>query len=217
MRRVAFRRVGGALMPGAPEDAEAPRMPRCGTDFSDHVVAVAQSRDRAAFAALFGHFAPRLKTYFLRSGAGSAEAEEMAQEAMLLVWRKAGLFDPGKAAAATWIFTIARNLRADARRRGRLTVPVAGTNTGPEAMARLPDPMPGAEEMVASAQREAGLRQALRTLPREQARVLELAYFEDRSHAGIARGLGIPLGTVKARLRLALARLRAALGPGEAS
>ncbi|MBV1799568.1 sigma-70 family RNA polymerase sigma factor [Siccirubricoccus sp. G192] len=190
-------------------------MPRCGTDFSDHVVAVAQGRDRAAFVALFGHFAPRLKTYFLRSGAGNAEAEEMAQEAMLLVWRKAGLFDPGRAAAATWIFTIARNLRADARRRGRLPVPVAGT--GPEAMARLPDPVPGAEEMVAAAQREARLRQALRTLPREQARVLDLAYFEDRSHAEIARGLSIPLGTVKARLRLALARLRAALGRGEAS
>ena len=77
--------------------------------------------------------------------------------------------------------------------------------------------MPGADTMVASAQQEASLRQALHTLPQEQLQVLELSYFEDRSHADIAHGLGVPLGTVKSRLRLALARLRAALGGKEAS
>lgn len=185
-------------------------------EFSAHIAAVACSRDRAAFEALFQHFAPRLKTYFLRSGmTDGTEAEEMTQETMLLVWRKAALFDPGKAGAATWIFVIARNLRADARRRGRPSAAVAGG--GSKAVARLPDPMPGADAMVSSAQQEAGLHQALYALPQEQLQVLELSYFEDRSHADIARGLGVPLGTVKSRLRLALARLRAALSGEEAS
>ncbi|MEJ0041905.1 MAG: sigma-70 family RNA polymerase sigma factor [Rhizomicrobium sp.] len=83
------------------------------------VVAVAQARDKAAFQALFDHFAPRVKGYLMRLGAGNAVAEDLAQEAMLAVWRKAALFDPAKASASTWIFTIARNLRIDAIRKER--------------------------------------------------------------------------------------------------
>lgn len=186
-----------------------------------HVVAVGRRRDRAAFAALFAHFAPRVRTYLLRGGMTEARAEELAQETMLMVWRKAALFDPGRAAASTWLFAIARNLRADAFRRDRpRTAPVGGAGGelppgAAAAAAAVPDAAPGAEEMLASARREARLRDALRALPREQARVLELAYFGYRSHAEIGRELGVPLGTVKGRLRLALGRLRAALGGEE--
>ena len=78
-----------------------------------------QTRDRAAFAALFAHFAPRVKAWLMRQGAPPAQAEDLAQEALLMVWRKAPLFDPAKASAGTWVFTIARNLRIDAIRRER--------------------------------------------------------------------------------------------------
>jgi RNA polymerase sigma-70 factor (ECF subfamily) len=203
-------------MSDVPKDAPGPAASLGKPGFSAHISAVACSHDRIAFEALFQHFAPRLKTYFFRSGmTNAAEAEEMAQETMLLVWRKAALFDPGKGGAETWIFAIARNLRADARRRGLRSVAVVGS--GPKAVARIPDPNLGADEMVSSAQYEVGLRQALHTLPQEQLQVLELAYFEDRSHADVARGLGIPLGTVKSRLRLALVRLRATLSGEEVS
>ena len=203
---------GGARLAAAAGEArsEAP----VGAALSGCVLAVARRSDHAAFAVLFSHFAPRLKTYFLRSGMADAAAEELAQETMVLVWRKADRFDPAKAAASTWIFAIGRNLRADALRRGwhaAPAVPATGrADEGREAPEH--DPAPTAEALVASAQREGRLRQALRGLPPEQAEVLRLSYFDGRSHAQIGQALGIPLGTVKGRLRQALARLRAALG-----
>jgi RNA polymerase sigma-70 factor (ECF subfamily) len=201
-------------MPDTPKGESRPDAPPGQMEFSTQIVAVARSRDRGAFEVLFRHFAPRLKAYFLRSGAADGqEAEEMAQETMLLVWRKAALFDPQKAGAATWIYVIARNLRTDARRRAWRSVALAGSDT--EAVTELPAALPGTDEMVSSAQDEAVLRQALSTLPQEQLQALELSYFEDQSHVEIARRLGIPLGTVKSRIRLALARLRAALGGEE--
>ena len=191
---------------------EAPTGPPAGPALSGCVLAVARGGDHAAFAVLFSHFAPRLKTYFLRSGMAEAAAEELAQETMILVWRKAGLFDPGKAAASTWIFAIGRNLRADALRRGQHAAgPPDGTaDEAPHAPERR-DTAPSAEDLAASAQRGDQLRQALRGLPREQAEVLRLSYFGHRSHTEIGRALGVPLGTVKGRLRQAIARLRAAL------
>ena len=185
-----------------------------GAVLSGCVLAVARGSDHAAFAVLFSHFAPRLKTYFLRSGLADAAAEELAQETMVLVWRKADRFDPAKAAASTWIFAIGRNLRADALRRGRHAAVPAPPSAGadePTQPPERPDTALTAEDLAASAQREERLRQALGGLPREQAEVLRLAYFGDRSHAEIGRALGIPLGTVKGRVRQALARLRAAL------
>ena len=131
---------------------------------------------------------------------------------MILVWRKAGLFDPGKAAASTWIFAIGRNLRADALRRVPHAAPPDGTGDEAPHTAERRDTAPTAEDLAASAQREDQLRQALRGLPREQVEVLRLSYFGHRSHTEIGRALGVPLGTVKGRLRQALARLRAALG-----
>src|ERR1700722_17645269 len=89
---------------------EKPRQPT-EIDAAALIVAIANRRDREAFAELFGHYAPRLKAYMLRLGAANDFAEEMAQETMLTVWRKAGLFDPARAAPAAWIFTILRNRR----------------------------------------------------------------------------------------------------------
>ncbi len=175
-------------------------------DLARSIEAIAQSNDRQAFAMLFGHFAPRVKSYLLRLGASSALAEDLAQETMLAVWRKAAYFDASRAEAATWIFTIARNLRIDALRRERHPEPC------PEEAALFADsPLP-ADEMIAVTRREDRLREALKSLPEEQAEIVRLSYFQDKPHREIERALGIPLGTVKSRLRLALTRLRTSLG-----
>jgi RNA polymerase sigma-70 factor, ECF subfamily len=165
---------------------------------------VAAERDRAAFAALFAHFAPRVKAYLLRLGAPPALAEDLAQEALLSLWRKAHLFDPTKASAATWLFTIARNLRIDAIRRER--------RPELEPADFMPEAEPLADDGLALADDEARLRAALKELPADQIQVVELSFFADKPHSEIAAQLDIPLGTVKSRLRLAMARLRRALG-----
>ena len=164
---------------------------------------VAATRDRAAFAALFAHFAPRVKAYLLRLGAPPALAEDLAQEALLSLWRKAHLFDPAKASAATWLFTIARNLRIDAIRRERRP------ELDPDDFA--PEAEPAADDGLALADDEARLRAALKGLPPDQIQVIELSFFADKPHSEIAVQLDIPLGTVKSRLRLAMARLKRAL------
>jgi RNA polymerase sigma-70 factor (ECF subfamily) len=166
--------------------------------------AVAERADRAAFAELFGVFAPKVKAYLLRLGLPAARAEELAQETMLVVWRRAAQFDPASTGAAAWIFTIARNLRVDTARRDRLAPRL-------ELIAEEPAPPPPADGLVQSAQQADRVRDALSRLPAEQAEVIRLSFFDDRPHAEIEHALGIPLGTVKSRLRLAMARLRAML------
>lgn len=167
------------------------------------IVTIAECGDRDAFASLFRHFAPRVKSYLLRLGATSESAEELAQETLLTVWRRAAAFDPAKAAASTWIFTIARNLRIDrARREGR---PIPGDDPSDLVFQSLPD------SLVSASEDQARIGRALAKLPKEQAQVITLAFFGDKPHSEIAGELGLPLGTVKSRLRLALGRLRACL------
>jgi RNA polymerase sigma-70 factor (ECF subfamily) len=189
--------------PLAPHRLNLPMMPQA-QDLNALLGRVATERDRAAFAALFTHFAPRVKAYLLRLGAPPAVAEDLAQEALLNLWRKAHLFDPAKASAATWLFTIARNLRIDAIRRERRP------ELDPEDF--LPEHAPGADDSLALADEEARLRLALRALPPDQIQVVELSFFADKPHSEIAAELDIPLGTVKSRLRLAMARLKRVLG-----
>ncbi len=170
------------------------------------VVVIATDRDRQAFTWLYRHYAPRLKSYFLRSGMAGNVAEELAQETMLQVWRKAALFDPAKAGAGTWIFTIARNLRVDYLRHDRIRP--SGDGEMPEDEA---DDAPNGEALLITSEREERLRTALQTLSSEQEAIVRLSFFGDKPHMQIAQELGIPLGTVKSRVRLALAKLRAAL------
>ncbi|MBA2588888.1 MAG: sigma-70 family RNA polymerase sigma factor [Alphaproteobacteria bacterium] len=168
---------------------------------------VAMERDRTAFAALFSHFAPRVKAYLLRQGAPAAVAEDLAQEALLSLWRKAHLFDPAKASVATWLFTIARNLRIDAIRREKRP------ELDPEDF--MPETGPSADQSMVIADDESRLRLALKELPADQVQVVQLSFFADKPHSQIATELGIPLGTVKSRLRLAMSRLKRALGEME--
>lgn len=162
-------------------------------------------RDREAFGRLLSYFAPRIKTLMRRSGMDDAAAEELAQEALLAVWRKAHMFDPTTTGAAAWIFTIARNLRIDALRRER------GQETSDIDTEFLLDGAASADEVVAAGEREGRVRQALAALPPEQVRVVELSFYQEQAHGEIAAALGIPLGTVKSRLRLAMIKLRGLL------
>ncbi len=169
------------------------------------IQAIASHADRQAFAELFRHYAPRVKAWLMRSGAPASSAEELAQETMLMVWRKASLFDGARAGPSTWIFTIARNLRIDRIRRERHPDELM------QDPADEPEGPPQADRLLVAIEREERVRQAMDTLSPEQADVVRLAFFQDKPHSEIERDLGIPLGTVKSRLRLAMSRLRSAL------
>lgn len=178
---------------------------------ADHLRAVAEQQDKGAFAALFRFYAPRVKGYLIRLGCPAAQAEDLAQDVMMAVWRKAHLYDPAKAEASTWVFTIARNLRIDALRRGRHPM----VDIDGEGMPELADDAPLADDMVSSGQRSAIIRRVIATLPPDQAEVVRQSFFEDKAHTAIADDLGIPLGTIKSRMRLAMTKIRAALDKTE--
>ena len=175
---------------------------------NDMVVKVGRQQDRAAFAGLFGHFAPRLKAYLMRGGCDGAAAEEVVQEVMVTLWRRAETFDPSQANASTWVFTIARNKRIDMLRREKRP------EFDPEDPALRPEAEPAADRHVEAIQDSARLRAAMADLPAEQQEILRLAYFEDLPHSAIAERCDMPLGTVKSRVRLALTRLRKSLKDG---
>ena len=169
-------------------------------------MAVARSGDRAAFARLFRYYAPRLKAWMLQKGGNPVLAEDLAQETMLVVWQKAVLFDTTRGGASAWIFTIARNLWIDALRQERHPSELVLD------LLIATEPPPQADIIVSSRQEAVRVRAALGRLPPEQARVVQKAFFDDNTHAGIEKTLDIPLGTVKSRLRLAILRLRTTLG-----
>ncbi len=172
---------------------------------SDHlctlVERIANHRDRAAFEELYRHFAPRLKAYGIRAGADPITAEELAQEAMIMVWRKAGYFDRRKATVSTWLFTIVRNKRIDLLRRQNRP------ELDADDVMAMTEPEATQDEIMASQQSDAIVRQSLSILPEDQKRVLTMAFFEEKSHSQIAEDLSLPLGTVKSRIRLAMNRL----------
>jgi len=175
----------------------------------DLLMAVAASQDRQAYQCLYEHFAPRIKSFLLGKGTSTEVAEEAVQEAMLNVWRKAGHFDPSKAAASTWIFAIARNARVDLLRKANRPA------LDPNDPALVPDRPAAAFETVSAAQEANRIRERVAALPAEQQEVLRLAFFEDLPHTEVAQRLGIPLGTVKSRIRLAVQRIRSGLGESE--
>ena len=165
------------------------------------MIAVRDRRDRAAFCALFDHFAPRLKGFVMRTGTTAAEAEDIVQDVMLSVWRKAHLFDPHRAEVSAWIYQIARNRQIDVIRKSRRPVPEELAE--PSGSTEL-----DAAQIVAVEQETSKLRAALRRLKGEQREVIEKAYLGELSHQEIANQTGLPLGTIKSRIRLGMQRLR---------
>ena len=177
--------------------------------FADLVQAIAERQDRAAFGSLFAYFAPRVKGYLMRIGADAGQAEELTQEAMLAVWRKAATFDRRQSSVSTWVFTIARNKRIDGLRRDRRP------ELDPTDPLLVPASPQQADEIYDIAESDERIKAAVAELPAEQRELLELAFYEDKSHRDIATLRGLPLGTVKSRLRLALARLRKSISEKE--
>jgi RNA polymerase sigma-70 factor (ECF subfamily) len=175
-----------------------------GHSWEELMLMVSTNQDRSAFKHLFNHFAPRIKSFLMKAGADPTMAEECSQEAMATVWNKAKLFDPARASASTWIFTIARNKRIDAIRKIRRPEPDELT---------WPDGMEDAQEDALELKQQSEiLADAIQNLPEKQRQLVEKAFFKELSHSEIALETGLPLGTIKSRIRLALERLRHAMG-----
>lgn len=195
----------------APRTAFAAFAPRRGaapltevTETDESVLARVAQGDREAFAIVFGRYAARVKAYLIRLGAQGAAAEDLAQEAMLTVWRRAASYDPAKAKASTWIFVISRNAWIDRLRREKVELAYRNTTVFEEESS---DEAP--DDAAARVQDESKIEAALASLSEEQRQVVRLSFFEDRPHSEIAEKLSLPLGTVKSRLRLALIKLKA--------
>lgn len=167
------------------------------------VARIRDSQDRAAFARLFRHFGPRVKAFLMKSGANESLAEECTQEVMATLWTKAHMFDPSRASVSTWVFTVARNRKIDALRRLR--------RPEPEDLPWGPEAEPDQEDVLSLQQESEKLTKAIANLPEKQRELIERAYFGDLSHSEIAEETGLPLGTIKSRIRLALDRLRHAM------
>ncbi len=166
---------------------------------------VASDQDRTAFAELFDHFAPRIASYLIRLGLERSQAEEVAQEVMLVLWQKAHLFDPAKSSLSTWLFRVARNRRIDVARRDRSAL------LDPEDPVFQPEAPEPADQSMDASQRDRRIRAVMEELPDEQRSLIVLAFFQGLSHSEIAERQSLPLGTVKSRIRLAFARLRKAI------
>ncbi|WP_198389356.1 sigma-70 family RNA polymerase sigma factor [Roseovarius faecimaris] len=183
--------------------AEVTAKDRENEDWVACVALIREEKDQQAFGRLFQHFAPRVKAFLMRSGAEESLAEECAQEVMATLWHKAHLFDPARASVATWIFTIARNRKIDALRKQR--------RPEPEDLPWGAEHEPDQADALALQQESEQLGEAIAALPDNQRVLIEKAYFGDLSHREIADATGLPLGTIKSRIRLALDRLRHAM------
>lgn len=165
------------------------------------MLAVRDKRDKAAFGRLFDHYAPRLKGFIMRAGAPAGQAEDIVQDVMLTIWRKAHLFDPERAQVASWIYQIARNRQIDVLRKEARPMPEA-------LKAEEPEHEPDAGQVVALDQEVKKLREALARLAPAQREIIEKAYLGELTHTDIRNVTGLPLGTIKSRIRLGLERLR---------
>lgn len=186
------------------ESEDRPKTENSGrTEWLSHMRRISSHRDQAAFVEVFEHFAPRIKAFLMKSGASDSLAEDCAQDVMVTLWNKAHLFDPTRASVATWVFTIARNRRIDALRKER--------RPEPENLPWGPEAEPDQVDILSLQQDSEQLGRALSMLPEKQRELIEKAYFGDLSHSEIAADTGLPLGTIKSRIRLALDRLRHAM------
>jgi len=164
------------------------------------LIAVRDNRDRAAFSELFDFYAPRVKAMLMRSSMSSAQADDILQDVMLAIWRKAHLFDPSRASASAWIYRVARNRMIDVIRKESRAVP-------PELYEEPAVPENQTAEL-AIAQETEFLRVALGRLPPAQREMIERVYLGELTHQEVGHQTDLPVGTIKSRVRLALEKLR---------
>lgn len=175
--------------------------------YSDQTVwmlAVKHDRDRVAFGRVFDFYAPRLKGFVMRTGVSSAQAEDIVQEVLLTVWRKAEQFDPHRAQVSAWIYQIARNRQIDVMRKENRVMPEELSDELKDEGATSED----ASQILALDQEAETLRVALAQLKPGQREMVEKAYLGELSHSEIQAETGLPLGTIKSRIRLGLEKLR---------
>ena len=177
--------------------------------FASLARAIAETRDQSAFAELFDHFAPRINAYLRRLSLDSGQAEEITQEVMMVLWHKATLFDPAKSSLGTWLFRVARNRRIDLVRRDRSGL------LDPDDPAFRPEEPEPADAMLDAERRDERVRAALDGLPAEQLELVRKAFYLGMSHSELSEETGLPLGTVKSRIRLAFGRLRKTISADE--
>jgi len=190
-----------SAQPGMSPLASLERRVNGGLDDADLMAAIATRADRAAFARLFQRYAPRVKAHLVARGAAASAADELTQEVMLVLWRKAALYDASRGNLAAWLYTISRNTlynraRSERRREIEIEVPEPGSS-----------PATG-EELVIALERQKALAVSLQQLSAEQREILQSAYWRGQSLQACAEERKIPLGTVKTRVRLALQHLR---------
>ncbi len=173
-------------------------------EWSECLTLIAEKQDRAAFTRFFRHFAPLIKAFALSGSTMSQmHADELVQEVMLKTWQKAKAFNPEKAAASTWVYTIARNCRTDMfRRLQKFDTPLAAEDFAPEHESEEPF------SLLQNKRSSEKIRELMAGLPSDQAQILAKVYMEGKSHAEAAAELDLPLGTVKSRVRLAIQKLQ---------
>lgn len=165
--------------------------------------------DTRAFEVVFDRHADAAFSLAYRMCGRRVMAEDIVQEAFISLWRSTARYDRARGSVRSWVLRVVHNRAIDAFRREH----ASAHRDLPDD--RIAEALPARERTEEEVERrdEAGLvRGALQTLPPDQRRVIELAYFGGFSHAQIAQTLGLPAGTVKGRMRLGLSKLRLALG-----
>jgi len=170
------------------------------------VLEVAQNKDRNAFKILFEYFAPRLKSYLLNFKITNQKAEDLTQEVMITLWQKTDKFNPEKAKLSTWLFRIARNKYIDLVRKQKY--PELNVDDHLSSMV-APEKT---DKSLEDKQDSALIKEAMESLSNDQRLVINLSFFKELSHSQIAEETGLPLGTVKSRIRTAFQTLRKELG-----
>ncbi len=187
-------------------DNNGARGERAPDEWATTLEAIAHSQDRAAYTRLFKHFGPKIKAFGMSLNSGytsEAMADELVQDVMVKVWLKAGSFNSSKASASTWIFTIARNCRIDfLRKMKRIDSPLRAEDLWP--VAEEPEPI----EVLVQGRDAEQVAQAINVLSVEQRDVLQEIYMKGKTHSEVAEETGLPLGTVKSRVRLAMNKMR---------
>ena len=181
-----------------------------GADGAGDEVLVARllQRDAAAFAALYDRHSRMAFGLAYRMLNDPSAAEDVVQEAFLSLWRQAASFQPGRSSFRTWLLSIVHHRAIDRLRRAQHR---EVSDAALEGLPDRPDETIDIEHEVAASIESEQIRAAVGTLPPDQRRAIELAYFGGHSHSEIARLLGIPVGTVKGRLRMGLQKLRTSL------